>query len=83
MYNAEIMSTETPPRSRSEYSADDLRPYKGKWVAISEDGKRIVAAAESLAELDRLVVVAGEDPQAVGLERIELEESAVGGAEIH
>jgi len=77
------MSTETPSERRAEQSAHDLRPYDGKWVAISGDGNRIVAAAESLAELDRLVVDAGEDPQAVGFAKVELEESKVGGAELH
>ncbi len=28
-----------------------LRPYKGKWVAVSEDRKHVVHSAETLGEL--------------------------------
>jgi len=63
-------------------SAEVLRQYDGKWVAFSGDGTRIVGAAESLAELDRLVLAAGEDPESLGYERIQVEDSSVGGAEV-
>ena len=63
-------------------SAEELRQYEGKWVAFSADGTRIIAAATTLADLDQLVVAAGEDPEMVGLERIELEDSSTGGADL-
>jgi hypothetical protein len=76
------MNTETYYHTRSEMPAEDLRQYNGKWVAFSGDGTRIIAAAESLAELDQLVMASGEDPELVGFERIELEDSSLGGAEL-
>ena len=63
-------------------SAEELRQYDGKWVAFSADGTRIIAAAQNLAELDKLVIAAGEDPESVGFERIELDDSSLGGAEL-
>ena len=30
-----------------------LRPYKGKWVAISEDKKRVVCSADTIEEVVR------------------------------
>jgi hypothetical protein len=81
-YNEDTMNTETYYHTRSEMSAKDLRQYDGKWVAFSADGTRIIAADESLVELDKLVVAAGEDPEIVGFERVELEDSPLGGAEL-
>jgi hypothetical protein len=77
------MSTETPSGSWASQRADSLRRYDGKWVAISGDGRRIVAAAESLCELDKMVVAAGEDPEQVGFERVDLSGPSIGGAEFH
>ena len=76
------MNTETYYHTRSEMPAQELRPYDGKWVAFSADGTHIVAAAEKLVELDELVIAAGEDPEMVGFERIELEDESTGGAEL-
>lgn len=28
-----------------------LRPYKGKWVAISEDKKKVICAADTIEEV--------------------------------
>lgn len=63
-------------------SPDALREYDGSWVAFSADGTEIVAAAPTLAELDRLVSAAGKDPESVGYERIQFDDSSVGGAEL-
>jgi hypothetical protein len=68
--------------NRSRFTAEELAKYKGQWVAFSPDGSRIVANSEDLAELDRLVISAGEDPQAVGLERISDDASFLGGIEL-
>jgi hypothetical protein len=76
------MNTETYYHTRSEMLAQELRPYDAKWVAFSADGTHILAAAETLAELDKLVIAAGEDPETVGFERIELEDNSTGGAEL-
>ena len=76
------MNTKTYEQTRSELTPERLAEYDGKWVAFSGDGKRIIATSNSLAELDRLVILAGEDAEQVGYERIELRDSSVGGAEL-
>lgn len=78
------MNTKQFARNREQFPDDELRKYAGKWVAFSGDGKRIVASADDLEELDRAVVAAGEDPQEVGLERVVSEDTAslIGGVEL-
>jgi hypothetical protein len=78
------LNTETYHQTRGDLSPDELQPYSGKWVAFSADGTRIIiiAAAGGLAELDKLVGAAGEDVEQVGYERIDLEDTSVGGAEL-
>jgi hypothetical protein len=67
--------------NRARFPLAELRTYAGQWVAFSPDGRRVVAHSEDLAELDKLVAAAGEDPERVALERIELEDVYLGGAE--
>ena len=76
------MNTEANHQTRGELAPDEFQQYSGKWVAFSADGTRIIAAADNLTELDKFVVAAGEDVEQVGYERIELEDSSVGGAEL-
>jgi antitoxin (DNA-binding transcriptional repressor) of toxin-antitoxin stability system len=68
--------------NRARFPLAELVKYDGQWVAFSRDGRRIIASSDDLATLDRLVVAAGEDPEQVALERIELEDSYLGGAEL-
>jgi hypothetical protein len=68
-------------RNRAKFPVEELREYVGQWVAFSPDGSRIIAGAPSIAELDPLISAAGEDPEDVPLERIEIGESILGGAE--
>jgi len=70
-------------RNRAEFSKDELVKYDGRWVAFSPDGREIVASHEKLEEIDELVRRAGFDPEEVFLEKIEVEDSAVGGAQLH
>ena len=58
--------------NRARFSAADLQPYEGQWVAFSLDGSRILASAETLAALEVRLVEAAADPQKVALERIAL-----------
>jgi hypothetical protein len=76
------MDIKTYRTNREKFSAEDLRRYDGKWVAFSGDGSRIVASADDIETLDRLVRAAGEKPDAVGLERIEFDDTILGGAEL-
>ncbi len=68
--------------NRARFPFAELAKYRGQWVAFSPDGRRIIASSEALAALDSLVTSAGEDPEQVGLERIEFEDSYLGGAEL-
>ena len=70
-------------QNRAEFSKDELLKHNGKWVAFSPDGREIVASCEKLEEIDDLVRQAGFDAETVYLERIELDDSAVGGAQLH
>jgi hypothetical protein len=59
-------------KNRDLFTVEQLQPYDGQWVAFSMDGKRIVAAAPDLLELDQRVVAAGENPENVALQFIDL-----------
>ena len=67
--------------NRVQIPRAEITKYRGQWVAISPDGRRIVAAHSDLATLDSLVVAAGEDPEHVALERIESDDVFLGAAE--
>ena len=49
---------------------EELQKLAGRWVAYSADGSRIIAHGKDLAELDRRVIEAGEDPEEVSFLRI-------------
>jgi hypothetical protein len=69
-------------KNRASFPLYELAKYQGQWVAFSMDGRHIIAGCDDLGALDRLVLGAGEDPENVALERIELEDSYLGGAEL-
>ena len=69
-------------KNRSAFPHAELLKHRGKWVAFSSDGRRIVASHEDLGVLDTLVVAAGEDPEQVALENIELNDTYLGAAEL-
>ena len=68
--------------NRARFPHAELAKHRGQWVAFSPDGRRIIAGSDDLAALDALVTTAGEDPEQVGLERIEFDDSYLGGAEL-
>jgi hypothetical protein len=69
-------------QNRDQFTVEQLTAYDGQWVAFSIDGKRIVAAAPDLLELDKKIVAAGANPENVGLEFIDLSpDSWPGGAQ--
>ena len=47
---------------RRQFSADELKSYQGKWVAISSDGSQILASGTTEIELT-------ENAEAIGLKR--------------
>ena len=68
--------------NRAKFTAEELRQLEGQWVAFSRDGSRIIASAETLRHLEERLAAAGQDPQEVAFERIEFEDSVLGGAEL-
>ena len=67
--------------NRARIPLAELIKYRGKWIAISPDGRRIVAGNADLATLDSLVAAAGENPENVALERVECDDVYLGAAE--
>jgi len=67
--------------NRSLFSTTELMRYRGQWVAFSLDGRRIVASAPALGELDARLVELKEDPEQVALEFIDFEDTYLGGPE--
>jgi hypothetical protein len=61
---------------------EELEQYRGKWLAFSADGSRIVASSPTLAGLDARVRAASEDPEEVLLERIPGGNSIRSGSEL-
>jgi hypothetical protein len=55
--------------------------YHGNWVAFSEDGRRLLAAAPDFVELDSLLRAQGENPEQVALEFIDPDYGFVTGPE--
>ena len=68
--------------NRAHFPRAELAKYHGQWVAFSLDGRRLIASSEDLVTLDELVVAAGEDPEQVAFERIEVDDIFLGGAEL-
>ena len=75
------MNPQTYRDNRAEFPLAELVKCDGQWVAFSVDGRRIIAHSENLVALDKLVAAAGEDPEQVALERIELGDTYLGAAE--
>jgi hypothetical protein len=75
------MDTRQLRENRSAIPAAELAKYRGQWVAFSDDGRRVVAGAPELVELDALLVAMGEDPERVALEFIADNDGFVTGPE--
>ena len=61
---------------------EELKKHKGKWVAFSVDGTRIVESHRSLAGLERRLEAVGEDPANLVLSHLVEEEMPFGGLEL-
>jgi hypothetical protein len=75
------MDTQQLRENRALFPAAELAPYRGQWVAFTMDGRRVLASARTLGELDALLVALGEDPEKVALEFLDCEDNYLGGAE--
>ncbi|HVC92878.1 MAG TPA: hypothetical protein VND64_04260 [Pirellulales bacterium] len=76
------MNSQVYRENRAQVGLAELAKYRGKWVAFSLDGRRIIAGSEDLVDLDMLVIAAGEDPEQVAFERLEFDDIYLGGAEL-
>ena len=56
--------------------------YRGMWIALSEDGSRIIAGADDLEMLEDQLVAAGEYPEKAIFDRVEDDDICLGGAEM-
>jgi hypothetical protein len=65
-----------------EFPLEELRKHRGRWVAFSRDGSRLIASSAKLADLDSQVRAVGEDPEEVLLERIAADGSIFSGSEL-
>ncbi len=75
------MDTRQLRDNRSAFCAAELVKYRGQWIALSSDGRRIIASAPDFVELDSLLLALGENPEQVALEYIETDASFVTGPE--
>ena len=67
--------------NRAKIPLEELRRFADQWVAISMDGRQVIAGASTLEELEMRLAADGVDAETVGFERIEFEDSYIGGAE--
>jgi len=54
----------------ADFPLEELGKHRGRWVAFSADGRRLIASCTTLSALDAMVRAAGENPEEVLLERI-------------
>jgi hypothetical protein len=57
--------------NRLQFDPALLLPYAGQWIAWSPDGSRIVAHADDIDTLYKLVAEAGEAPSQCAIESID------------
>ena len=62
--------------------AEAYEKYRGKWIAFSEDGSRIIAGADDMDTLEDQLAAAGEDPEKAIFDRVEDGDICLGGAEL-
>lgn len=66
----------------ADFPLEQLSEHRGRWVAFSSDGYRLIASAITLANLEAKVREAGENLEEVLLERISNGDSIVSGSEL-
>ncbi len=73
--------------AQSEVASDDflleeMSKHRGRWVAFSPDGRRLIASCPTLAALDVMVRAGDENPEEVLLEWIPDGEVIASGSEL-
>jgi hypothetical protein len=64
--------------NRPRFPLGELAKYRGKWIAWSPDGKRILASSNRPEDLEGLLQSAGQDPLCCVVEAIPDEDGSVG-----
>jgi hypothetical protein len=82
MPHSQQTPAQTAQGAPDDFPLEELRKHRGRWVAFSADGRRLIASATTLAALDALVRKAGENPEEVLLERIPDGECIASGLEL-
>jgi len=67
-------------KNRAAFPVEDLVPYRGRWIAWSPDGARIVADSDNPEDLDDRITAAGEDPERCVVEGIPDTDAVIGGS---
>jgi hypothetical protein len=70
------------PNAVDDVPLDELLKHRGRWVAFSPDGRRIIASSANMRDLDALVRAAGQDPEAVLLDYVPDGDFIQSGAEL-
>ena len=68
--------------NRAKFPLAELQKLAGQWVAFSLDGSRVLASADTIVALEERLAAAGLDAERVALERMEIADSSLGGAEM-
>ncbi|MCI0637955.1 MAG: hypothetical protein L0Y72_23730 [Gemmataceae bacterium] len=82
-----MFPSQKTPRAQPETGPDDSAleepgKHRGRWVAWSPDGRRLVASCTTLAALDAEVRAAGENPEEVLLDKIPDGDFIASGSEL-
>ncbi len=64
---------------RAQFPHEDLAKHAGEWVAFSADGRRLLAAAVDLLDLEHALTRAGIDAREVVFEQVVAGDSQLGG----
>lgn len=76
------MNPHVSRKAQLPLTAEAYEKYRGKWIALSEDGSRIIAGADDLDTLEDQLAAAGEDPEKAIFDRVEDDDICLGGAEL-
>lgn len=67
--------------SKTPLPTQVYQKYRGMWIALDEEGASIIASAESLDALEDKLAAVGEHPERLIFDRVEDDDTVLGGAE--
>ena len=76
------MNPQVSRNAQAPLPTEACAKYRGKWIALSADGTRVLAGANDLDTLENQLAAAGEDPEKVPFDHAEDEDISPGGAEL-